>query len=663
MLVIKNWAPKLTWVGRAVPGPAKPEPKLVTPDVRRGHFSFLFAKAVNHPPRTRLIALNCAPASWSAPVLWRFAFQLAASVCLALFLAGCGAPGPTALLEGEELIKEGKFKEAIEKLQKATKHLPRNAQAWNHLGLAHHGAGQIEQAQRYYREALRLDVNLASARYNLGALSLEQNDLAAAIEHLTSYTAFQPQSADGWIKLGNAQTRARRLEQAERCYKNALDLRQRDPEALNGLGNVAFHRRRTQEAVSLFTSALGENAKYAPAVFNIAVVHQSQNNRQQALDELKQYASLAPTAPNIDVVHGAIEQLESELHPSQPVVAGIALPKTNAAPAASTQTTRPVQTSAPPAVVSVPRTNPPSVAPTPRSTPRAAPTNPPAVASRATAPTNRAEKPADVPVTQLEEDLVVKPPQDVTTARQTPQTNAQRPAPTVTTTPDVATNETREEKRGLLARLNPFNSRPKTTTETNEAPPEVRPAPVTNVASLPPAPPAPSFPRYRYTSPQLPRAGNRRDAERHFARGIAAQKSHQYNQALTYYQQAVDADPAYFDAYYNLGLAAYDLGRWKQSLSSYEVALALKPESIDTRYNFALALKQAGYPLDSVEELKQILKGNPAETRAHLSLANLYAQQLNQARLARQHYQKVLEIEPNHAKGAEIRYWLAANPG
>jgi len=597
-----------------------------------------------------------------APKITRNGAQLGASLGLALFLAGCGAPGPTALLDGEELIKEGKFKEAIEKLQKATKHLPRNAQAWNHLGLAHHGAGQAEQAQRYYREALRLDVNLASARYNLGALSLEQNDLGAAIEHLTSYTAFQPQVADGWIKLGNAQTRARRLDQAERCYKNALDLRPRDPEALNGLGNVAFHRRRTQEAVSLFTSALGENAKYAPAVFNIAVVHQSQNNRQQALDELKQYAALAPTAPNIDVVHGAIEQLESELHPSQPVVAGIALPKTNTPPAPSTQTTRPIQTSAPPAIASVPRTNPPSVAPTPRSTPRAAPTNPPAVASRPAAPTNRTEKPADVPVTQLEEDLVVKPPQEVTTARQAPQTNAQRSTPNTTTTSNGATNETREDKRGLLARLNPFGGRPKPGV-TNESAPEERSAPVTNVASLPAPPPAPSFPRYRYASPQLPRAGNRRDAERHFARGIAAQKSHQYNQALSYYQQAVDADPAYFDAYYNLGLAAYDLGRWKQSLSSYEVALALKPESIDTRYNFALALKQAGYPLDSVEELKQILKGNPSETRAHLSLANLYAQQLNQSRLARQHYQKVLEIDPNHPKGAEIRYWLAANPG
>src|SRR5688500_15178508 len=205
----------------------------------------------------------------SAPDKTRTAAQLAGSIFILLLFAGCGDPGPRALLAGAELIQERDFTKAIEELQNATKHLPRNAQAWNHRGLAHHGAGQIEQAQRAYKEALRLDINLGPARYNLGTLALEQNDIGAAIEHLSSYTAFQPNSPDGWIKLGSAQVRARRLDQAEKCYRNALDLRPRDPEALNGLGTVAFHRRRTQEAVSLFNSALGENPKYAPAVFNM----------------------------------------------------------------------------------------------------------------------------------------------------------------------------------------------------------------------------------------------------------------------------------------------------------------------------------------------------------------------------------------------------------
>jgi len=599
----------------------------------------------------------------SAPENLRSAARLAV-VCFTLLvlLAGCGAPGPRALLKGEDLIKERNFKAAVAELEKATRLLPRNPQAWNHLGLAHHGAGQVEQAQRAYKEALRLDINLGPARYNLGTLSLEQNDLAGAIEHLTSYTTFQPNAADGWTKLGNAQVRARRLDQAEKSYKNALDLRPRDPEALNGLGAVAYHRRRTQEAVSFFNSALGENPKYAPALLNTAVIHHSQNNRQQALDELKQYASLAPFAPNIDAVHVTIEQLESELNPAAPTVSGIALPRTNTA--VQTQPQRPAQTTAPPPIVSAPRTNPPSIAAAPRTRPT--PTNPPATVSRPVAATNRAEKPPDVPVTRLEDDLLVTPAQDLTSSRSTNPGTAQ-PA-TASNTPSAATtNDNREEKRGLLARLNPFGGRSKSLPTTNTAvEPEIRSASPTNLAAAPsPAPPVtppPTYPRYRYASPQLPKAGNRREAERHFARGVASQKAMQYNQALGYYQQAVEADPAYFDAYYNLGLAAYDSGRWKQSLAAYEVALALKSESIDTRYNFALALKQGGYPLDAVEELKQILKGAPSETRAHLSLANLYAQQLNQPRLARQHYLKVLELEPAHPKGSEIRYWLAANP-
>jgi tetratricopeptide (TPR) repeat protein len=588
-----------------------------------------------------LVTRNCAPENRTTAPL---------ALLLVLLLAGCGAPGPRALLKGEDLIQDHNYQAAIPELKKAAKLLPRNAQAWNHLGLAHHGAGQLDEAQRAYKEALRLDVSLASARYNLGVLSLEQNDVPGALEHLTSYTTFQPNNPDGWIKLGSAQLRARRFDHAEKSYKNALDLRPRDPEALNGLGTVAFHRRRIQEAVSHFNSALAENPKYAPAVHNVAVIHHSQNNREQALNELKQYAALAPLAPNIDVVHATIEQLESELHPAPPPVTGIALPKTNVVqtqpPATRTQTT------APPVIALAPRTNPPSIAAGPRT--RATPTNPPPT-TRATAATNRAEKPTDVPVTRLEDDLQVTPVQDVASARQTNQPI------TDTRTTTTNTNAARDEKRSLLARINPFAGRSKTS-PTNAAVPEVQPAPITNVAAAQPSASVPSYPRYRYASPRLPKAGNHREAERHFARGVAAQRAMQLNQALGYYQQAVEADPAYFDAYYNLGLAAYDLGRWKQSLGAYEVALALKPDSINTRYNFALALKQAGHPLDAAEELKQILKGAPSETRAHLSLANLYAQQLAQPRLARQHYLKVLELEPSHPKGSEIRYWLAANP-
>ncbi len=120
-------------------------------------------------------------------------------------------------------------------------------------------------------------------------------------------------------------------------------------------------------------------------------------------------------------------------------------------------------------------------------------------------------------------------------------------------------------------------------------------------------------------------------------------------------------DPAFFEADYNLGLVATEARNWPAALAAYELALAIKPDSPDARYNFALVLRQANYLADAVNELERLLAGHPNETRAHLALANLYAQQLHQPAKARSHYQRVLELEPRLPQAAAIRHWLDAN--
>jgi tetratricopeptide (TPR) repeat protein len=174
--------------------------------------------------------------------------------------------------------------------------------------------------------------------------------------------------------------------------------------------------------------------------------------------------------------------------------------------------------------------------------------------------------------------------------------------------------------------------------------------------------PQPPIPRYNYQWPSKPAPGNRRDAEHYFVQGLKAQRDGRPVDAIAAYRTAILADPSYFEAHYNLGLAAYDAGNWTVSLNAYETALALTPESINARYNFALVLKQSGYSHDAASELESVLKAKPNETRAHLTLANLYAQQLNELKQAREHYLKVLELDPRHPQAASIRSWLTMNP-
>ena len=168
--------------------------------------------------------------------------------------------------------------------------------------------------------------------------------------------------------------------------------------------------------------------------------------------------------------------------------------------------------------------------------------------------------------------------------------------------------------------------------------------------------------RYTYLSPAKPVDGNRREAERAFAQGQQAQRANRLAQAAQAYRQATQEDPGYFEAHYNLGLVAFELRNFRQSLASWENALAIQPESVDARYNLALALKAADYPVDAVKELRQILAANANETRAHLVLGNLWAEEFGDNARARAHYLKVLELDPRHPQATAIRYWLVAHP-
>jgi tetratricopeptide (TPR) repeat protein len=195
------------------------------------------------------------------------------------------------------------------------------------------------------------------------------------------------------------------------------------------------------------------------------------------------------------------------------------------------------------------------------------------------------------------------------------------------------------------------------------APPQAVAQPKSEVA--PPAPSAAaksSTGRYHYVAGFTPAPGNRQEATRLVAEGTQALQARKISDSSDLFQRAIKADPTYFDAYYYFGAVAREAGNVSASVEALEKALLLRPESAEARYGFAWALQQAHFPQDCANELEKLLKLTPNDTRAHLFLANVYAQELSQAKLARVHYTQVLSAEPNHPQAAAIRHWLGANP-
>ena len=648
-----------------------------------------------------------------------------------LLAAGCAPSGPKALLTGERLISVGKFPEAVDELRLAVQLIPDNAQAWNHLGLAHHAAGQPGEASRAYQQATQRNPNLTSAHFNIGVLSLEQNDLPAAVSSLTTFTVLQRDSAEGWLKLATAQLRSRQLEAAERSFQNVLRFRPALPEALNGLGLIQVQRRRLRDAVTLFSNALQRKPDYGPALLNLATVSYSYD-RAGSLQRYKGWlannrnSSLAAGVKNL--ADGIETDMAAQRAASNQVAAALAqlskaLEATNSPVARPTNSfttlnSKNVIAQAPGASTNVRVKNEPAIAASPASPASALGTPPssnqrpaPIIGDRASLQVPSA--PPDGKLASPTREVVIADeslPQPAVD-RNSPTKEVSKPAteevkPTPPEVPDLTKitppatlplpksgeksgEASLEEKRTFAQRLNPANwfrakprpsalatpldgsqrvSRPSAPTNSPPlviaknlaaAPERVEPAPSPASIDIPPA--RPQIPRYNYLSPASPTAGDRPRARQALERGLKAHAGRQLSASLNAYREAVQLDPGYFEAHYNVGLASYEMKDWPASLSAYETALSINPLSLGARFNLALSLERAGYPLDAVAELEKVLQDNPKEANARLSIGKLYAEQLQQPQSAARHFRQLLELEPRHPQAGAIRQWLVAN--
>lgn len=550
---------------------------------------------------------------------------------LALFgIAGCSPSGPRALVKGKELLDDGKTDAALAELKLATSLLPTNAVAWNYLGLACHRAGQWTNAADAYSRALRLNRNLTEVRYNLGCLWLDLNKPEAAVAEFTAFTLKRGSVIDGWLQLGAAQLRANAPIEAETSFREALRINAQSAEACNGMGLAKLQRKLPREAAEQFSAALKRQPGFRPALLNLATVsHQYLNDRPEALRRYREYLALQPKPADAAAVLAIVASLDQSA-PTTP-----RLPTTTVAPSAAVATNRPAATPVRSEVQST-VTKSGSSNSTPPVAVRLASTSPP--------------QPAEV---------VHLPAEPVIRAATTEAPGATRPAevgkPTAKATPAPPTSSpaatAKTENRSLLTKLNPFKR-------------EAKPTVVTPVAEIQPDPAPPiAGGRYTYLSPATPAAGDRAAAQVALAQGQQAQRAGRLAEAIQSYRRATQLDGSYFEAYYCLGLAAFEARSFRVALAAWETALTLRSDSADGRYNFALTLKAAGFFQDAANELERLLALHPDEARGHLTLGNLYADQLQDLPQARRHYNRVLQLDPRNPQAQAIRYWLVAHPG
>ena len=570
--------------------------------------------------------------------------------------SGCTPEGPRALDKGIKLLDAGENDAAYGQLKLAATLIKTNAVAWDYLGVAAQRTGQPGEAASAYQRALELDRDLVEAHFNLGCLYMEQNQAELARQELASYTMRRSNDPEGWRKLGSVQLRLGETVAAQRSFSSVLQLSpdKQDAEAYNGLGVASMQLSRPHDAVRWFAAAVRLQPDYAAAILNLATTSQQYlRDNQTALVNYQKYLALSPKPDNWDAVNAIVQRMTPSAQPSPLAVAPPLA--TNPVLVATGLTVAPVVRTAPaPATRLVPvvRSNPPvqprpavaanagqpqviRLAPEPVIVTHPGPvTAPPANTGTFTIAGAKAADPALVAAMENDTPPPAKPGfwQRIKPAAWFHGDTAGEPA------------EAKTDSKYIQSGLTPLSTADAGSHSTAEV--VVPTTPIT---------------RYHYQSPPRPAAGDHRSASGAYTKAQLYEQDERWSDAMVWYGEAAKFDPAWFEAHYNEGYEAERTRNYGRALAAYEGALAVRPDSTEARYHFGLVLKDAGHPLDALNELQKVAAAHPDEVRVHLALANLYAQWLHQPARARQEFNTVLQLAPNHPQAAEIRAWLNAN--
>jgi Flp pilus assembly protein TadD len=162
------------------------------------------------------------------------------------------------------------------------------------LGLRHHNAGNLAEAERIYRQILTVDPRHADSLHLLGVIAFHAGRADASRELIQKAIAINPAVPEYHSNLGNVLKAFGDVENAIASYRQALALRPEFADAQYNLGNAFLNDERLEEALTHYREALRIRPDYAPAWVNIGNTLRSLGRIGEALEFYDKIQAGAP---------------------------------------------------------------------------------------------------------------------------------------------------------------------------------------------------------------------------------------------------------------------------------------------------------------------------------------------------------------------------------
>lgn len=124
------------------------------------------------------------------------------------------------------------------------------------------------------------------------AIAQEEDDPTAAVGSYRRVLELRGNCAETQINLGRLYAELGKTDDAEVCFRAALDNNPNDPTAVYNLGVVAQDRGADGDAVQLYRQALELDPQFAEAHYNLATIFDRTGEAQAAIRHINEYRKL-----------------------------------------------------------------------------------------------------------------------------------------------------------------------------------------------------------------------------------------------------------------------------------------------------------------------------------------------------------------------------------
>jgi tetratricopeptide (TPR) repeat protein len=168
--------------------------------------------------------------------------------------------------------------------------------------------GRLTEVALRYQRTLAADPNHVEALVGMSLVALASRQTEAAVKMAAAAVAVVHPDAHlqgaAWVALGEALRAARRSEEAERAYQQAIRLDGMDALARLGLGELRIGAGRAEEAVREFELALKRQPSLAAAHLGTGNALALQGDNEAALARYEQALALRPRLPEAEYAAG-----------------------------------------------------------------------------------------------------------------------------------------------------------------------------------------------------------------------------------------------------------------------------------------------------------------------------------------------------------------------